>query len=220
MSKQEFYASQWILNQVYDNETKSLRIAGNGGGSSSSALSSVGYTKKDEEGNILEFYSDKTFSTVIEKNEDKLYTDVETGANYKWNGTSYVLISGSNLSLGDVAGTAFPGDRGKLLEEWRKNIVKVINTTDLYECSAYQTIVCLNANSSVLLPKGEEGYFVRFIVGKGANLNIVSTNDYVGQENDTYLQVENELLEFTMLFDTVSKTWYTISGNLEPLLVL
>ena len=80
MSKQEFYASQWILNQVYDNETKSLRIAGNGGGSSSSALSSVGYTKKDEEGNILEFYSDKTLSTVIEKNEDKLYTDVETGA--------------------------------------------------------------------------------------------------------------------------------------------
>ena len=70
------------------------------------------------------------------------------------------------------------------------------------------------------MPKGEEGCFVRFIVGRGANLNIVSTNDYVGQENDTYLQVENELLEFTMLFDTVSKTWYTISGNLEPLLVL
>jgi hypothetical protein len=220
MSKQDFYASQWILNQVFDAETRSLRIAGMGGNGSGGALSSIGFTQKDSEGNILDFYSDKNLSSIIERNEDKLYTDVETGSNYKWNGSSYVLVSGSNLSLGDTEGTAFPGNRGKLLEEWRKNAIKIVKTTDLYECSVYQTVVCLNANSSVLLPKGNEGDFIRFIVGKGASLVLVSTDDFVGTEDEKHYKVEDELVEFTVLFDEHSKTWYTVSGNLEPMLVL
>ena len=45
-----------------------------------------------------------------------LYIDKSTNLIYRWDGTQYVLIT-SGVQLGETASTAFPGNRGKSLED-------------------------------------------------------------------------------------------------------
>lgn len=42
----------------------------------------------------------------------KIYIDTDTNKQYRWSGTQYAEIS-SSLALGEVVGTAYPGDKGK-----------------------------------------------------------------------------------------------------------
>ena len=46
----------------------------------------------------------------------KIYVAKDTNLTYRWSGTQYVEISPS-LALGETASTAFPGDRGKAVED-------------------------------------------------------------------------------------------------------
>ena len=46
----------------------------------------------------------------------KIYVDIKTRITYRWSGNSYVEIA-SSLALGTTSSTAFPGDRGLILEQ-------------------------------------------------------------------------------------------------------
>lgn len=62
--------------------------------------------------------------TLEEKNEDgslvpkpgKIYLDITNNKTYRWSGTQYTVIGG-DLALGETSSTAFPGDRGKAIED-------------------------------------------------------------------------------------------------------
>ena len=58
------------------------------------------------------FYLDSAHQQKITGEESKIYVDLETNKTYRWGGTTYVEIS-SSLALGETAGTAYEGNKGK-----------------------------------------------------------------------------------------------------------
>lgn len=58
------------------------------------------------------FYSDSAHQQLITPEDGKIYTDLSTNKTYRWSGTVYTEISES-LALGETAGTAYEGSKGK-----------------------------------------------------------------------------------------------------------
>lgn len=73
---------------------------------------------------VLEFSSINAFPD--EGEDGKIYVAVDTDLTYRWSGTHYVEISKS-LALGETGSTAFPGDRGKKVEEDVKEHINDFN---------------------------------------------------------------------------------------------
>lgn len=63
---------------------------------------------------VLEFANAAGFPETGESG--KIYLAIDTNTIYRWSGTQYVVIP-EGLSLGETSSTAFPGDRGKALED-------------------------------------------------------------------------------------------------------
>lgn len=63
---------------------------------------------------VLECVDLNTFPA--EGESSKIYVALDTNLTYRWSGSAYVEISQS-LALGETASTAFPGDRGKAIED-------------------------------------------------------------------------------------------------------
>lgn len=63
---------------------------------------------------VLEFANAAGFPESGESG--KIYVAIDTNLTYRWGGTQYVEISPS-IALGETSSTAFPGDRGKALED-------------------------------------------------------------------------------------------------------
>lgn len=61
------------------------------------------------------FYVEAGHTTEITAESGKIYVDITDGKNitYRWSGTAYVEISKS-IALGETAGTAYYGDKGKI----------------------------------------------------------------------------------------------------------
>ena len=63
---------------------------------------------------VLEY---ATFSSLPEAGETgKIYVTLDDNLTYRWSGTQYVEVSKS-LALGETSSTAFPGNRGKTVED-------------------------------------------------------------------------------------------------------
>jgi len=62
------------------------------------------------------FYSDPEKTTEISVESGKIYMDLTTNLQYRFGGTTFAVMS-SSLALGETADTAFPGNRGKALEQ-------------------------------------------------------------------------------------------------------
>lgn len=58
------------------------------------------------------FYIDSAHQQLITPEAGKIYTDLSTNKTYRWSGTVYTEISES-LALGETAGTAYEGSKGK-----------------------------------------------------------------------------------------------------------
>lgn len=63
---------------------------------------------------VLEYAAKANFPATGETG--KIYVDIDKNITYRWSGTAYVEISAS-LALGENAGTAYRGDRGKTAYE-------------------------------------------------------------------------------------------------------
>ena len=64
--------------------------------------------------NVLDgmFYEEATFETVLTPEASKIYVDLSTNKTYRWSGSAYVQIN-AGLALGETAGTAYEGNKGK-----------------------------------------------------------------------------------------------------------
>ncbi len=93
----------------------------------------------DENGRILSTYLPSYVDDVLEYSNNsgfptegesgKIYVALDTNKIYRWSGTQYIEISKS-LALGLTAETAFPGSRGKTLEDWYIRNSSNINLLD------------------------------------------------------------------------------------------
>ena len=57
------------------------------------------------------FYKESSYTTEIDGESGKIYTDLGNNKTYRWSGTTYTEISAS-LALGTTSSTAYPGDKG------------------------------------------------------------------------------------------------------------
>lgn len=78
---------------------------------------------------VLEYENRGAFPTTGETG--KIYVDITNGKTYRWGGTTYVEIS-SSLALGTTSSTAFPGDKGKALEDKAINGYKLGDAGNIY----------------------------------------------------------------------------------------
>lgn len=62
------------------------------------------------------FYREAAHTTEITAEAGKIYVDLSTEKTYRWGGSAYVVIS-ETLALGETAGTAYEGSKGKALAD-------------------------------------------------------------------------------------------------------
>ena len=68
----------------------------------------------------VQLYTDATHQTPVTGESGKIYINVANGEppyQFRWSGTKFVDSNTSSLIIGEIAGTAFEGSRGKHLEE-------------------------------------------------------------------------------------------------------
>ena len=89
------------------------------------------------------FYEESTFETEITPESGKIYTDLATNKTYRWGSSVYVQLD-AGLVLGETAGTAYEGSKGKA------------NADNI---SALQTAVAGKADSSSLASVATSGAY-------------------------------------------------------------
>ena len=89
------------------------------------------------------FYEESTFETEITPEASKIYTDLATNKTYRWGGSAYAQLD-AGLVLGETAGTAYEGSKGKA------------NADNI---SALQTAVAGKADSSSLASVATSGLY-------------------------------------------------------------
>lgn len=68
----------------------------------------------------IQLYTDATHQTPVTGESGKIYINVANGEppyQFRWSGTKFVDSNTSSLIIGEIAGTAFEGSRGKHLED-------------------------------------------------------------------------------------------------------
>jgi hypothetical protein len=77
----------------------------------------------------IQLYSDTDHQTPIVGESGKIYiniTEDEPAYQFRWSGERFVDINTSSLIIGEIAGTAFEGNRGKVLEEVSSSLPSVL----------------------------------------------------------------------------------------------
>lgn len=78
---------------------------------------------------VLEYAQKSSFPATGESG--KIYISQNDNKTYRWSGSAYVEISAS-LALGETSSTAFPGNRGKALEENLSDLESQFSDLDEY----------------------------------------------------------------------------------------
>lgn len=226
LSVNNLYSVQDYLNAVYDEENDALRICFDGNSPDSGGINIFieAYAKR-EDGKVISFYSDEEFENILTPNSEQFYVDIKSDSLYRWNGFNYIGIS--SVELGEDEGMAYPGFKGKELENQIKNIEKNINNqyiivsnTNKVNLNNRQTAICVVENCVVNLPVGELGSIVKVYVAKGSSVTVHATNSYISEDKLNSLTVDKELTYLLLIFDINSNTWYFTYTDNESHLVL
>ena len=88
------------------------------------------YTVSDTGGlTDVKLYTDATHQTPVTGESGKIYINVANGEppyQFRWSGTKFVDSNTSSLIIGEIAGTAFEGSRGKHLEDIANSLPLVL----------------------------------------------------------------------------------------------
>nr|UVX83253.1 MAG: chaperone of endosialidase [Bacteriophage sp.] len=88
------------------------------------------YTVSDTGGlTNVQLYTDATHQTPVTGESGKIYINVANGEppyQFRWSGTKFVDSNTSSLIIGEIAGTAFEGSRGKHLEDIANSLPLVL----------------------------------------------------------------------------------------------
>lgn len=76
----------------------------------------------------VQLYTDAGHQTPVVGESGKIYINVADGEppyQFRWSGTKFVDSNTSSLIIGEIAGTAFEGSRGKHLEDVVSSMPKI-----------------------------------------------------------------------------------------------
>lgn len=229
LSANNLYSVQDYFNAVYDEENDALRICFDGqlpegGGDIVVEVFIEGYAEF-ENGVVTSFYSDENMENKLTPNSNRFYVDINTDTMYRWNGVHYVEIT--SVELGDSEGKAYPGDRGKELEEQIKDLKETINNQYVIVSNSStinllnrQTAICVVENCSLKLPKGELGSFVKVYIAKSSSVNITSDYNNILENNYKEINFNQELTYLLLLYDVNSNTWHFTYSDTESHLAI
>lgn len=149
----------------------------------------------------------------------KIYVDISDGKTYRWSGSTYTEISAS-LALGETNSTAFPGNRGKNLEDAFESLPEKI-VTELIDTTTTESLVKVNWKYAVKAGQSyRDSQFpdgVDIPVATSTNAGAMSAHDKV--EFDRVNTANFELGDVVAGTDTVTinadKTNIT-TGDTEP----
>ena len=92
-------------------------------------------------------------STACIPEEDKIYIDTTDLIQYRWSGSVFVSV-GSHLALGETSSTAFPGNRGKAIEDdYLSKTGNANDTTVTFTESTTRANITSGEKASVLFGK-------------------------------------------------------------------
>lgn len=94
------------------------------------------------------FWADENHLEEIVPESGKIYVNLPDGKTYRWSGTQYTIVSDS-IALGETAGTAYEGSKGKVLAEKVTSLESDSAQTD-QEISSIQKDVQSLQSQSVL----------------------------------------------------------------------
>lgn len=106
---------------------------------------------------VEEYDSYSSFPAIGESG--KIYVDKSTDKTYRWSGSAYREIKG-DLTLGETSSTAFPGNRGKALEESMASLSPVASSGSYNDLSDKPTIPVVEQSLDPLSSNAVSGYAV------------------------------------------------------------
>ncbi len=148
---------------------------------------------------VLEYESWNQFPSVGEAG--KIYVDTTENKTWRWSGSTYVIIGGGGVALGETAATAYRGDRGKAA----------------YDHSISQGN-SHNATTSDI-PEGNKLYFTEDRVLQAALIGLNTTNPAPVTATDALLAAIGKLQAQINNVGSGGITWVdvtTIAGTAMP----
>ena len=171
------------------------------------------------------FYSDSNKTEEITVESGKIYIDLESSLQYRFGGSTFAIISPS-LALGESADTAFPGNRGKALEDNKVDKVngKGLSTEDYTtaeqtKLSGIETGAQVNTIESISVDNS-----TLTINNKSVNIDLsgkvdkvngkdLSTNDYTDTEKNKLTSIESNAQVNIIESISVDNTTLTITNK-------
>ena len=111
----------------------------------------------------IKLYSDAAHKNAITGEPGKSYNDItegHPGYQFRWSGTTWVQITSGGLIIGEIAGTAYVGNRGKELYDWMYKIsgasISITNKNKLNNLSnlVITGLDCEQATDKVIVKGG------------------------------------------------------------------
>ena len=133
------------------------------------------------------FYEEDTHTTQITPEAGKIYIDLSSNIEYRWGGSEYVEIP-SSLALGETAGTAYEGSKGKA----NADAITTINSK----------IPSTATSTNKMITDTE--------MRVGTNSGDILTRRTIGHTNKNILHIPSEVVD-----TTINGVTYTITRNDE-----
>lgn len=100
----------------------------------------------------VQLYTDATHQTPVTGESGKIYINVANGEppyQFRWSGTKFVDSNTSSLIIGEIAGTAFEGSRGKHLEDVVSSMPKnLISKVSIVNKNSRNVIILCNYSAT------------------------------------------------------------------------
>jgi hypothetical protein len=106
---------------------------------------------------VEEYDSYSSFPAIGESG--KIYVDKSMDKTYRWSGSAYREIKG-DLTLGETSSTAFPGNRGKALEESMASLSPVASSGSYNDLSDKPTIPVVEQSLDPSSSNAVSGYAI------------------------------------------------------------
>ena len=140
----------------------------------------------------VQLYTDATHQTPVTGESGKIYINVANGESpyqFRWSGTKFVDSNTSSLIIGEIAGTAFEGSRGKHLEDVVSSMPKnLISKVSIATRNKRNIIILCNYSAT-----DDQGHYIDKPDGMVIPLTPATTQEAGLMDSDSVIKLNQTL---------------------------
>nr|UWI00736.1 MAG: chaperone of endosialidase [Bacteriophage sp.] len=140
----------------------------------------------------VQLYTDATHQTPVTGESGKIYINVANGEppyQFRWSGTKFVDSNTSSLIIGEIAGTAFEGSRGKHLEDVVSSMPKnLISKVSIANKNKRNVIILCNYSAT-----DDQGHYIDKPDGMVIPLTPATTQEAGLMDADSVIKLNQTL---------------------------